>query len=139
MEDDGKGAVESGAHMYRSYLLDERGNAINKRNAWAARSVLYVRLIPPGAADTVHFRVNIPENNGNRITLTAKLNYRKFAWWNTQWAFAGIRDPLHVGFGPDKGYDDGRWIFAGDLTEASGKLKAILMFRSSPWLRTQRS
>ena len=21
------------------------------------------------------------------------MNYRKFAWWNTQWAFAGVRDP----------------------------------------------
>jgi tetratricopeptide (TPR) repeat protein len=124
-EDGGKGPVESGAHMYRSYLLDERGNAINKRNAWAARSVLYVRLIPPGAADTVHFRLRIPETSSDRISLKAKLNYRKFGWWNTQWAYAGIRDPLHAGFGLDKGYDDGRWIFAGDLTQVSGKLKAI--------------
>ncbi len=28
---------------------------INKRNAWQARSVLYVRLIPPGAADVAHY------------------------------------------------------------------------------------
>ena len=125
VEDDGRGPVERGAHMYRSYLLDEHGNAINKRNAWAARSVLYVRLIPPGAADTVHFRLNIPETSGDHLTLKAKLNYRKFAWWNTQWAYAGIRDPLHVGFGLDKGYDDGRWVFAGDLSQVSGTLKAI--------------
>ena len=42
-----KGPVDRGAHFYRSFLLDEHGNPINKRNAWAARSVLYVRLIPP--------------------------------------------------------------------------------------------
>ncbi|PYV83220.1 MAG: hypothetical protein DMG05_26535, partial [Acidobacteria bacterium] len=125
VQDNGKGAVEEGAHMYRSYLLDEHGNLINKRNAWAARSLLYVRLIPPGAADTAHFRLNIPENTGDRIALKAKLNYRKFAWWNTQWAFAGIRDPLQVAFGLDKGYDDGRWTFQGDLSQVSGKLKAI--------------
>src|SRR5262249_23083248 len=41
--DGGKGPVESGAHFYRSLLLDEHGNQINKRNAWAARSVAYVR------------------------------------------------------------------------------------------------
>jgi hypothetical protein len=69
VEDDGKGPVEAGAHMYRSYLLDEHGNPINKRNAWAARSVLYVRLIPPGAADTVHFRLRVPETAGDRIVL----------------------------------------------------------------------
>ena len=69
------------------------GNPINKRNAWAARSVAYVRLIPPGAADTVHYRLEIPKDAGDRIYLKAKVNYRKFAWWNTQWAFAGVRDP----------------------------------------------
>ncbi|MFN8007495.1 MAG: tetratricopeptide repeat protein [Terriglobia bacterium] len=125
VEDGGRGPVESGAHFYRSYLLDERGNHINKRNAWAARSVLYVRLIPPGAADTAHFRLTIPRDAGDRLFLKAKLNYRKFAWWNTQWAYAGVRDPIHSGFGLDKGYDDGSWIFKGDLAQVSGKLKEI--------------
>ena len=50
--DGGRGPVDPGAHFYRSLLLDEHGNPINKRNAWMARSVAYVRLIPPGAADT---------------------------------------------------------------------------------------
>ena len=54
--------VDPGAHFYRSYQLDGEGNPIDKRNAWQARSVLYVRLIPPGAADTVHFRVAIPKD-----------------------------------------------------------------------------
>ena len=91
--DEGKGPVDPGAHFYRSLQLDEHGNPINKRNAWMTRSVAYVRLIPPGAADTVHYRLQIPEDAGDRITLRAKVNYRKFAWWNTQWAFAGVRDP----------------------------------------------
>ena len=60
VEDDGTGPVEPGAHFYRSYQLDGDGNVINKRNAWQARSVLYVRLIPPGAADVAHYRVHIP-------------------------------------------------------------------------------
>ena len=60
VEDDGKGPVEKGAHFYRSLQIDAHGNPINKRNAWATRAVVYVRLIPPGAADTVHYRVQIP-------------------------------------------------------------------------------
>ena len=64
--DDGKGPVEPGAHFYRSLQLDEHGNPINKRNAWATRSVAYVRLIPPGAADTVHYRLQIPEDAGDQ-------------------------------------------------------------------------
>jgi len=125
VEDEGKGPVEKGAHFYRSLLVDEHGNPINKRNAWAARSVVYVRLIPPGAADTAHFRLKIPENCGDTIYLKAKLNYRKFAWWNTQWAFAGVRDPLHKDFALGPGFDDGRWLFAGDTSDVSGQIKAI--------------
>ncbi len=124
-EDDGKGPVEKGAHFYRSLMLDERGNPINKRNGFAARTVAYVRLIPPGAADTVHYRLDIPADCGNEITIKAKVNYRKFAWWNTQWAFAGVRDPQQKEFGLAHGYDDGRWVFTGDTSGVSGKIKGI--------------
>ena len=94
VEDGGKGPVEKGAHFYRSLQVDGHGNAINKRNAWATRSVVYVRLIPPGAADTVHFRMKVPAKTGNKITLTARLCYRKFSWEETQFAFAGRPEPM---------------------------------------------
>ncbi len=121
----GRGPVEPGAHFYRSLQLDEHGNPINKRNAWSTRSVAYVRLIPPGAADTVHYRLRIPEDCGGRVTVQARLNYRKFAWWNTQWAFAGVRDPEQGPFSVTPHHDDGRWVFTGDTSRVSGKLKAI--------------
>ena len=100
VEDGGKGPVEPGAHFYRSVMLDEHGNRIDKRNAWATRSVAYVRLVPPGAADTVRYRVRVPPDCGERITFTARVNYRKFAWWNTQWSYAGVRDPAHMWASP---------------------------------------
>ena len=56
----GNGPVDPGAHFYRGYMLDAHGNLINKRNAWAARTVLYSNTIPPGAADTVRYRLEIP-------------------------------------------------------------------------------
>ena len=130
--DDGKGPVEPGAHFYRSLLLDGHGNAINKRNAWAARATMYVHLIPPGAADTVHFRLKVPSDCGDSITLTAKLNYRKFSWWNTQFSFAGVpeassKPQLDSGQPPavTKDYDDRHWVFTGDLSQVSAKFKRI--------------
>src|SRR5437660_7576883 len=90
VEDDGKGPVEPSAHFYRSLQIDGHGNPVNKRNAWATRSVVYVHLIPPGAADAAHFRLHIPDNAGDKITLHAKLNYRKFSWFNTHFSFAGV-------------------------------------------------
>lgn len=126
--DDGsgrKGPVEKGAHVYRSLMLDERGNPINKRNAWAARSVAYVRLVPPGAADTIHYRLVVPPDCGNQITIRAKVNYRKFPWWGTQWAYAGVRDPQQKGYSVAAGHDDGEWVFTGDTNSVSGGLKSI--------------
>jgi len=93
VDDDGKGPVERGAHFYKSYLLDADGNPIDKRNAWAARSLLYVRLIPPGAADTAHFLVKIPKDARGPLTFTANLNYRKFSYYYTHFAYAGQPKP----------------------------------------------
>ncbi len=123
--DDGNGPVDPGAHFYRSLQLDAHGNPINKRNAWMTRSVAYVRLIPPGAADTVHYRLQIPKDAGDKIFLRAKVNYRKFAWWNTQWAFAGVRDPAVPAPAVASSYDDGAWQFTGDTSHVSGQIKAI--------------
>lgn len=92
-EDGGRGPVEPGAHFYRSLQLDGGGNAINKRNAWQARSVLYTRLIPPGAADVVHYLVKIPQDAKGQIHFTARLNYRKFSWYYTHFSYAGQPKP----------------------------------------------
>ena len=120
VEDNGKGPVEKGAHFYRSLQIDAHGNPINKRNAWATRSVVYVRLIPPGAADTVHYRVHIPENAGNKITLHARLCYRKFSWYGTHEAFAGVPDPTKLN-AVSADYDDRPTIFTGSLNGVSAK------------------
>jgi Flp pilus assembly protein TadD len=132
VEDNGKGPVEPGAHFYRSLQIDGHGNPINKRNAWATRSVVYVHLIPPGAADTAHFRLHIQENAGDKITLHAKLNYRKFSWFNTHFSFAGVeqRDllpntPLTSLIKTTPDYDDRKWAFNGDTSQVSGNLKTI--------------
>ena len=51
--------------------------------------MLYVRQIPPGAADVAHFRMKIPKNVRGPVQVTAKLNYRKFSHYYTQYAYAG--------------------------------------------------
>jgi Tfp pilus assembly protein PilF len=128
-EDNGKGPVEKGAHFYRSLMVDSHGNPINKRNAWATRAVVYAHLIPPGAADTVHFRMKVPERTGGKITLTARLCYRKFDWWFTQFSFAGVpedaseNDPPKPEVTPDS--DDRKFAFTGSLRGISAKSERI--------------
>ena len=125
VEDNGKGPVEKRAHFYRSLQVDAHGNPINKRNAWATRAVVYVRLIPPGAADTVHFRMKIPEKTGGKVTLTARLCYRKFAWWNTQFAFKGEPDFTRPKSEVTADYDDRKFVFTGSLQGVSAKREKV--------------
>ncbi|HLZ91244.1 MAG TPA: tetratricopeptide repeat protein [Candidatus Acidoferrum sp.] len=126
IEDDGKGPVEKGAHFYRSLLIDAHGNPINKRNAWANRATVYAHLIPPGAADTAHYRLHIPENAGEKITLHARLNYRKFMWWNTQFAFAGVPAPSQGSDSVTPDYDDRKMLFPGvNAQMVAGELTAV--------------
>jgi Flp pilus assembly protein TadD len=124
VEDNGHGPVEKGAHFYRSLQIDAHGNPINKRNAWATRAVVYVRLIPPGAADTVHYRMLIPQNGGNKITLHARLCYRKFSWYGTHEAFAGMPDPTKPN-SVAPAYDDRPTVFTASLSGVSAKEEKI--------------
>ncbi|HUN62093.1 MAG TPA: tetratricopeptide repeat protein [Candidatus Sulfotelmatobacter sp.] len=125
VEDNGKGPVEPGAHFYKSLQIDAHGNPINKRNAWATRATVYVHLIPPGAADTVHFRMHIPENAGNHITLRSKLNYRKFQWYNTEFSFGGVPEASQPQGEHTPDYDDRKFAFNGDLSGVSSVKKEI--------------
>jgi tetratricopeptide (TPR) repeat protein len=124
VEDDGKGPVDPGAEFYRALLIDGHGNAITRRNAWAARATVYAHLIPPGAADTVHYRLHIPKDETGHIHLQAELNYRKFSWLNTQFAFAGVlHDEKPGDVAP--GYDDRPITYDGNTADVSGQIKAI--------------
>lgn len=120
-----KGPVEPGAHFYRSYQLDGAGNPIDKRNAWQSRSVLYVRLIPPGAADVAHYRIKIPEDARGPLTLTAKLNHRKFAHSYTQFAYAGQPKPGQAPELVSAHHNSQEWSFDPKNIPAnvSGKIK----------------
>jgi tetratricopeptide (TPR) repeat protein len=123
--DDGRGPVEPGAHFYRSYQLDAHGNPIDKRNAWQSRSLLYVRLIPPGAADVAHYRVRIPKDANGPITFTARLQYRKFAHAYTQFAYAGQPRAGQPESAVGKAFDDRVFSFepANIPANVSGQIK----------------
>jgi tetratricopeptide (TPR) repeat protein len=67
--------------------------------------------------------MTIPKDVTGRINLNARLHYRKFAWWNTQFAFAGERAPGTPAAMKD--YDNGSWTFTGDTSKVSGQVKSI--------------
>jgi hypothetical protein len=72
------GEVDPWSHFVNAYVIDREGNRIDRRNPEHIFTALYNHQIPPGAADTVHFVLRIPEDAGPDLTLDARLQYRKF-------------------------------------------------------------
>ncbi len=82
--------VDPAAHFYRGIFLDEAGQEIHKRNGWDRRAAVYVRAIPPGAADTVHYRFRVPEDAAGPLRLRARVVYRKHRQAYHRWVFGAV-------------------------------------------------
>jgi Tfp pilus assembly protein PilF len=72
------GSVDPWAHFVNATVLDRDGKRIDRRNAQDIFVSLYDHQIPPGAADVVHFRLEVPDDASGPITLEVSLRYRKF-------------------------------------------------------------
>ncbi len=71
-------AVDPWSHFVNVWALDRDGNRIERRNAESIFVPLYNNQIPPGAADVIHYRLNVPEGLDGELVVRARLNYRKF-------------------------------------------------------------
>jgi hypothetical protein len=72
------GRVDPWSHFVNAYVLDREGNRIDRRNAQDIFVSLYDHQIPPGAADTVHLRLELPPTVTESVTVEVKLQFRKF-------------------------------------------------------------
>jgi tetratricopeptide (TPR) repeat protein len=70
--------VDRWAHFINIFMLDREGNRINRRNPQDIFVPLYNHQIPPGAAWTVHYGLEIPADVTGPVTVSVKLRYRKF-------------------------------------------------------------
>ncbi len=104
--------VDPSSHFYRGLFLDEAGQELSKRNGWDRRTPVYVHAIPPGAADTVHYRFKVPDDARGVLRLRARLNYRKHKQSYNRWALGAVpateQPPLAVS---RKEVDTRRWEY----------------------------
>jgi hypothetical protein len=71
-------AVDPWSHFVNVFMLDKDGNRISRRNPQDIFTPLYNHQIPPGAAQTVHYELRLPEGLREPVTVEIKLQYRKF-------------------------------------------------------------
>lgn len=76
--EDPNGTVDKWAHFVNNFVVDKNGDRINRRNAQDIFTTLYNHQIPPGAGQTIHYRLTIPEDVVGPIKVHAQLKYRKF-------------------------------------------------------------
>ena len=120
-----QGAGREGRALLQVAADGRHGNPINKRNAWSTRSVVYVRLIPPGAADTVHYRLQIPEtrrrqDHAEGEAVLPQVPVVQHAVRLRRRARSAASRPRCT---PD--FDDRPFIFTADTSTVSGKVKQI--------------
>ena len=72
------GDVDPWSHFVNVFLLDRDGNRIDRRNAQDIFVPLYNHQIPPGAAQTVHYGLTVPEGTTGHLTVDVELKFRKF-------------------------------------------------------------
>ncbi len=107
--------VDPDAHAYRGVFLDEAGQEIAKRNGWDRRAAVYVRTIPPGSADTVHYRMVVPQEAAGTLRLRARLNYRKHKQAYHRWALGGApAAPQPAGAVSLPRVDTREWVYDDD-------------------------
>ena len=75
---DDSGAVDEWSHFINVLMLDRHGNRIDRRNPQDIFTPLYNHQIPPGAAQVVHYKLDVPADTAAPITLKTRLRYRKF-------------------------------------------------------------
>ena len=70
--------VDPWSHFVNIFMLDRNGNRIDRRNPQDIFTPLYNHQIPPGAAQVVHYGLELPDKLDGPITIEARLQYRKF-------------------------------------------------------------
>ncbi len=75
---DAENRVDPWSHFINVYMLDREGHRVDRRNAEDIFVPLYNHQIPPGAADSVHYRLEVPPGVKGPVTVEARLQYRKF-------------------------------------------------------------
>ena len=109
VDDDGRGPVDKGAHFYRSFLHRRRRQSDQQAQRLAgaqhASTSGSSRPAPPTPST---YLLDIPHDAEGPITLEARLNYRKFTDYFTQFSFAGVAKP---GSGRSRSFDSREYTF----------------------------
>lgn len=92
---DQQSQVDPWSHFVNVFMLDREGNRVATRNAEDIFVPLYNHQIPPGAGQTVHYALDVPEDIREPIEVVVRLKYRKFDKGYIDFMNASFREGDH--------------------------------------------
>lgn len=72
------GDLDPSAHSFTNRLINDRGTLNDLHQVWDTRVVAYSNTIGSGRSQIVRYQFKVPADESGPITLTAKVNYRRF-------------------------------------------------------------
>lgn len=85
---DKNGHLDPLAHEFGALFVDEHGDPALHRNAQDFRAAVYANVVGPGSSKLAHYAFRVPRDvAGERITVTARLLWRKFNRRFSEFAF----------------------------------------------------
>jgi tetratricopeptide (TPR) repeat protein/HAMP domain-containing protein len=72
------GTLDPSVHSFTNRLINDRGTLNDLHQVWDTRVVAYNNTIASGRSQIVRYQFKVPDDAAGPITLTAKVNYRRF-------------------------------------------------------------
>jgi Tfp pilus assembly protein PilF len=80
------GTLDPNAHSFTNRLINDRGTLNDHHQVWDTRVVAYNNTIASGRSQIVRYQFRVPADETGPITITAKVNYRRFNQHFIDWA-----------------------------------------------------
>lgn len=72
------GMLDPAAHSYTNRLIGKDGTLLDRHQVWMTKIKAYDNTILPGRSDVVRYEFEVPSSTKGPLTITAKVNYRRF-------------------------------------------------------------
>jgi len=86
------GELDQAAHIFQSVQVTEGGEWVRRHNIWSTRGRAYDNYIAPGRSELVRYQFTIPRETTGPIRITARILYRKFNRFFSDWALGKSLD-----------------------------------------------
>jgi tetratricopeptide (TPR) repeat protein len=90
------GTLDERAHVFANRLISADGKLLDLHQVWLTHTRAYDSTIGPGRSELIRYRFNIPREAKGPLSITARVNYRRFrqGWLDYALQKKGVQYPV---------------------------------------------